>query len=98
MKEFRLSPAARDDLGEIWNYTASRWSVEQAERYIRAIAEACQDLADRKKEGRAIDDIRAGYYKLAVGSHFLFYRFTGDGMVDIVRVLHQRMDIPERLQ
>jgi toxin ParE1/3/4 len=98
MKAFRVSPAARGDLEEIWNYTASRWGEEQAERYTRALAEACQDLADRRKQGRAIDDIRAGYYKLAAGSHFLFYRLAGDGTIDIVRILHQRMDIPERLQ
>lgn len=98
MKEFRVSPAARADLGEIWDYTASRWGAEQAERYVRALAAACQDLADQRKEGRAIDDIRAGYYKLAVGSHLLFYRLAGDGTIDIVRVLHQRMDIPERLR
>lgn len=97
MSGFLLSPAARTDLAEIWDYTADRWGVEQAERYIRELTNACQGLADKRLKGRAIDEIRAGYSKLSVGSHFLFYRLNDTGKVDIVRILHRRMDIPERL-
>ena len=73
MKGFLLSPAARIDLEEIWDYTAQRWGLHQAERYTRDIAQACQELAKERRQGRAADDIRAGYYKLSVGSHFLFH-------------------------
>ncbi|MEP7303888.1 MAG: type II toxin-antitoxin system RelE/ParE family toxin [Acidobacteriota bacterium] len=97
MKEFFLSPAARIDLAGIWDYTVKRWGVEQAERYIRELTDACQALTDERLSGRAIDDVRAGYFKLSVGSHFLCYRFTGIGTIEIIRILHQRMDIPERL-
>jgi toxin ParE1/3/4 len=95
---FLLSPAARADLAGIWRYTAQRWDQDQAERYTGEIVNACSSLADGRRQGRTIDDIRKGYFKLAVGSHFLIYRLTSDGMFDIVRILHQRMDIPERLQ
>ena len=97
MSEFLLSPAARADLAEIWDYTADRWGSDQAERYIRALTTACQALADQRRIGRAIDDVRAGYSKLSVGSHFLCYRFTDAGAIDIVRILHQRMDVSDRL-
>lgn len=97
MKPFLFSPAARADLAEIWDYTAERWGVEQAERYVRDIADAGRALADGRREGRAADDVRPGYLKLAVGSHFLFYRVTVAGIVDIVRILHQRMDAGVRL-
>ena len=56
-----------------------RWGIEQAERYIRELTTACQELADQRRTGRAIDEIREGYFKLSV------------------RILHQRMDLPERL-
>jgi toxin ParE1/3/4 len=97
MRGFLLSPAARADLDEIWDYTAARWSLDQAERYIREIISACQALADERAQGRAIPDIRAGYYKLAIQSHVLFYRITDTGIIDIIRILHQRMDIGGRL-
>ena len=65
---------------------------------MREIVEACQALAQERRSGRAIPDIREGYYKLAVRSHFVFYRLTATGFVDVVRILHQRMNIAERLQ
>jgi toxin ParE1/3/4 len=47
--------------------------------------------------GRPGDEIRAGYRKLAAGSHTLFYRITVEGVIDVVRVLHQRMDVDRHL-
>ena len=53
---------------------------------------------DGRKQGRAIDDIRPVYRKLAVASHFLFYRITDAGLINVIRILHQRMDVASRLQ
>jgi toxin ParE1/3/4 len=30
-----LSPRAQTDLGDIWDYTADRWGLDQAETYTR---------------------------------------------------------------
>ena len=76
MKGYVLSPAAQADLSQIWDYSARNWGAEQADRYILAIRDACEALADGSRRGRAVDDIRPGYRKLAVASHFLFYRIT----------------------
>jgi toxin ParE1/3/4 len=35
--------------------------------------------------------VRRGYRQYPSGSHVLFYRFTADG-IDVVRILHERMD------
>lgn len=98
MAGYLLSPAAQADLSEIWDYTAENWGTEQANRYILAVRDACASLADGRRRGRAIDDIRPGYRKLAVLSHFLFYRVADTGLIDVVRILHQRMDVAARLQ
>lgn len=98
MKGYLLSPAAQADLNQIWNYSARHWGREQADRYIFRIRDACEALADGRRQGRAIDDIRPGYGKLAVASHFLFYRITDAGLIDVIRILHQRMDVASRLQ
>jgi toxin ParE1/3/4 len=47
--------------------------------------------------GRVCDEIRPGYRKLAAGSHILYYPVRPDGVIDIVRVLHQRMDVDRHL-
>lgn len=35
---------------------------------------------------------------LAVQSHVLFYRVTDAGLIDVVRILHQRMDVAAHLR
>lgn len=94
----RLSPQAERDLEEIWLYTFENWSADQADRYQNQIMAAIEGLANGSRRGRRIDDIRPGYRKLPVASHFLFYRITDAGAIDVIRVLHQRMDVASRLK
>ena len=37
MGRFVLSPRAQTDLDDIWNYTAGRWGLDQAETYTRQL-------------------------------------------------------------
>lgn len=97
MRGYVLAPAARSDLDAIWDYTVDRWGMAQAERYLFAIRDACNALAAGVRIGKAIDDVRQGYRKLPVGSHMLFYRVAPGGQIEVVRILHQRMDIPAHL-
>jgi toxin ParE1/3/4 len=92
-----LSPCARGDLSEIWDYSAAQWGAAQADRYIRLIAAACAVLAAGRITGRSADAIRSGYLRHAIGSHVLFYRTHESGGIEIVRVLHRRMDIERHL-
>jgi toxin ParE1/3/4 len=93
---FILSPAAQADIDSLWDYTTRNWGSDQAERYVLGIRDACRELAEGARHGRSADDVRAGYRK-AVGSHILFFRMTDDGVVDVVRILHQRMDASRHL-
>lgn len=47
--------------------------------------------------GRACDEVRAGYRKHAVGSHTLYYRNASADVIDVVRILDQRMDVDRHL-
>lgn len=40
VSRYLLSPAAQADLEEIWDYTAQRWDVEEAEAYLRRLQHA----------------------------------------------------------
>lgn len=91
MKQYRLTPAARQDLSEIWDVTAERWDVDQAERYLGEIRAAVERLAEDPGRGRPCDDLRPGYRRYGIGSHLLFFVVTGSS-ADVIRVLHQRMD------
>ena len=96
MSGYRLTPKARQDLADIWDYTKANWGEAQADRYIRGVVAVCRELATGKRRGRSAEDIKHGYRRCAVGSHILFFRQDGEGLV-IVRVLHGRMDPKRRL-
>jgi toxin ParE1/3/4 len=97
VSRYLLSPAAQADLEHIWDYTADRWDADQAEEYLRELQRTIERVAVNPRIGHACDEIRPGYLKFAAGSHMLFYRVTTDGVVDVVRVLHQRMDVDRHL-
>lgn len=92
-----LSPRARRDLSDIWDYSAEQWSAFQADRCVRLIAEACEGLASGRIAGRSADTVRAGYFRHPAGSHVLFYRARRRGGIEIVRILHRRMDFERQL-
>jgi toxin ParE1/3/4 len=92
-----LTPRARRDLSEIWDDTATQWGTAQADRYIRLIASACDALATGGAKGCSAEAIRPGYLRQTVGSHVVFYRARKRGGIEIVRVLHQRMDLERHL-
>ena len=91
MTNYRLSPRARADLNEIFDYTVERWGLLQAEFYIRQIQVAVEAVAASPTLGRSCDGIRPGYRKFPAGSHVLFFT-QKPGRIEIVRILHNRMD------
>lgn len=96
MTNYRLTPAAQRDLSAIWDYTQERWDAAQAEIYISELRAAIDRIAADPNRGRACDDIREGYLRYAIGSHLIFY-IVGANSVDVIRVLHKRMDIGRHL-
>lgn len=96
-RRFQLSPAARGDLSDIWNYSVDHWGEAQAERYLRLIQEACERLTENPLLGSGYDFVRPGYRCLPVQSHRLFYRLGDDGHVDVIRILHKAMEPQARI-
>lgn len=95
MKALAFSPGAEADLDDIWDYSAENWGFDQADRYTDEIRDACQALASGARRGMAVD-VRAGYLKLATGSHMVYFRNQGE-RIEIIRVLHLRQDIDRHL-
>jgi toxin ParE1/3/4 len=89
---YTLSPLARADLDTIWDYSSKRWDDDQAETYLRMLQAAIETVAANLRLGRPYDEVRAGYRRHRAGSHLILYREASDG-IDIVRVLHEKMDI-----
>ena len=90
--KYRISHTAILDLEEIWLYTLERWSKEQADIYYKSIIAEIENVAWDFERGKPITQIRAGYRSSKVNSHVVFYRKIDSDIVEIVRVLHKKMD------
>lgn len=90
---FRIlkSPAADNDLHEIWWYIAQD-NPDNADKLLDEIAETSSKLAQFKNMGRSRDELHRGLRSFPVGRYVIFYMPITDG-IEIVRVLHGMMDI-----
>lgn len=71
----------------MWLAPKSTWQASQT-RY-----RGYKDMPDL---GVECTDLRAGYRRYGVGSHAIFYRLAPD-RIEVVRILHQRMDAGRHL-
>jgi len=95
--KFRISKQAINDLNDIWSYTFHKWSKEQADRYYDLIIGEIEFISDNFMTGKSAEQTRKNYRITKVKSHLIFYRKLENDQVEIVRILHQRMDIKKRL-
>jgi toxin ParE1/3/4 len=96
MSRHILSPRAKADLDEIWDFTVRRWGEQQAEDYIRLLVGAIGTVAENPRRGRRCDEVRKGYLRYLAGSHIIFFRRIKSG-IEVVRVLHGSMDFEHHL-
>ena len=97
----RLSAAAELDFANILKWTTENFSVRQSRVYRDTLIQAIGELADGADVAgsKARDEIMPGLRTLHVarhgrrGSHFLMYRAVPKNTIEIVRILHDRMDL-----
>jgi toxin ParE1/3/4 len=101
----RLSAAAEVDFANIVGWTAENFGAKQSRVYRDTLVQAMGDLADGPEVAgsKARDEIMAGLRTLHVtrrgrrGSHFLMYRAAPDSTIEIVRILHDAMDLQRHI-
>jgi toxin ParE1/3/4 len=96
--KYEISKKANEDIDSIWLHTLENWSQEQADRYYNLILNEIEYLTENFESGKSMGHVRKGYYAVKVKSHIVFYRKTNKNIVEIIRVLHQKMDIENRLK
>ncbi|WP_225073249.1 type II toxin-antitoxin system RelE/ParE family toxin [Desulfuromonas sp. CSMB_57] len=96
MSRVTLTPKAKGDLDDIWDFTFARWGMDQAEKYVRELWAVMEKQATDLATSIDIADMRPGYRKVYAGSHVIFFKVLSDG-IDVVRILHQKMDFNRHL-
>ena len=98
MAKVKISVKAAEDLDNIWLYTMKNWSVDQADRYVNSILDEIFFFCFKHSAGKDFNDVRKGYQYARIGSHTIFYKYIqSSDVVEIIRVLHQRMDLKKRM-
>ncbi len=96
MHKYRLTPSAKSDLVDIWNYTVETWGEKQAEKYLQDVEDTINHLAENPELGKQRPEIVPGYYSFPVRKHIIFY-LIADSYIDIIGILHGKMDIDKNL-
>ena len=97
MKFYTLSNRVEIDLEEIWRFSYEMWSVEQANRYHELVMNEIEYLSLNPDNGKRYDFGRKGYLISKVKSHLIFYKKNKKKGIDVIRILHQRMDLIAQL-
>jgi toxin ParE1/3/4 len=111
---FRLAGPARIDLAHILATCAGRWGTEDVQKYAAILAAAMRHVAAEPAGplSRKRPDLRFGVRSFHIRHarssadpaqvrrpvHVLYYRVAADGVIEIVRVLHEKMDPARHLE
>jgi len=97
MSDYIISEKAIEDINNIWNYTAENWSMEQADRYYNLIYDEIEYIVQNFELAHDFSKIRKSYKYSKVKSHLIFFKKDKNNDIEIIRVLHERMNIENRL-
>jgi len=108
MARFRLSRPAQADIGKILSTSAERWGIDARRRYAALLSAAFRKLAANPEGPATRDraELQSGIRSLHIRFanagepvakvrnpvHILYYRQAAPGLIEIVRVLHERSD------
>lgn len=97
MAKFILTKKALDDLSDIWDYTYNTWSEQQADTYYENIIQVCELLAANPLIGKSYQIISDELMGFPCGKHLVFYQISTPDEILIIRILHQSMDLKNRI-
>jgi toxin ParE1/3/4 len=98
MAKYLLTNKAVEDLSKIWEYTYEVWSESQADKYYELLTSSFLEIVQNPELGKHYDEIDKEIFGLRVGKHIVFYRVSQTRDIEILRILHQRMDLRSKIE
>ncbi len=89
-----ISPAAKENLKDIYQFGLRQWGKAQLDNYLAAIKDQFWTLTEQPLMSVERPELLPDTRSLPIQSHTLFYRVLAN-RVEIIRVLHGRQD-PKR--
>lgn len=97
MAKVLLRQEAIDDLSDIWHYTLHEWSENQADKYYEKIKFACKEIGKNQNIGKLYTEISKYLFGLKTGKHIIFYHLISEDEIEVIRILHESMDLKNRI-
>jgi toxin ParE1/3/4 len=97
MAQYELTNKAVEDLTNIWEYSIEKWSEQQADSYFNLIISSFQEIVNNPETGKNYDGITNDLFGLKTEKHIVFYRKRINQPIEIIRILHERMDLNSRI-
>ncbi|MGJ3261510.1 MAG: type II toxin-antitoxin system RelE/ParE family toxin [Rhodospirillales bacterium] len=91
VSHYRLSPKALADLDDVWRYTAERWSVDQADRYIDELVSVFETIVSVPALARERTEFTPPVRTHIHEEQLIVYAINGDHIA-ILRLLGGRQD------
>lgn len=96
MAKVILRQEAIDDLDDIWAYTFEEWSERHADKYYATLEFTCTQIGKNPELGKEYEGMNS-VLGLRAGRHIIFYQIITKDEIEIIRILHERMDLKNRL-
>jgi toxin ParE1/3/4 len=93
-----LTRSAAADLRNIVRYSVQTWGEAQCRAYVAQIESAATEVALSKGVFRTRDDLYPGLRVKWVGQHFIFCLPQVGQPAVILAILHERMEMVDRLK
>ena len=97
MSQYVISEKALQDINNLWIYTAENSSVAQVNRYYNLIFDEIEYIINNFDMARDCGKILKSYKYSKVKSHLIFFKKDKMNEIEVVRVLHEKMDVESRL-
>ena len=88
---YQLTPAAQNDLEDIWLYTAQRWSAAQADRYTDILEDIIERLLFMPEMARERREFDPPVRIHPSSEHLIIYRVENNHLA-ILRILGAGQD------
>lgn len=103
--QIRLGAEAEKDFARILTYTKATFGHQQAETYKATLLEALAALGEGPNTLGSVarDEILPNLRTLHVarrgrhGRHFIMYRAGQGNVIDVIRILHDAIDLPRHV-
>lgn len=84
-------------MNDIWAYTFEEWSEKQADNYYATLEFACMQIGKNPELGKEYDGISSNLLGQRTDKHIIFYQIIAENEIEVIRILHERMDLKNRM-